>query len=221
LRDFQFNNDIEIRSIFGHIDKNIRDYIVTILQDIWPEKYSSAGKRYHASIMDIEEAAKVFLVTRDLDHFNKTLLNSCKKYKVEQIGVSYLSTKQKLYCLRAKFLERYEFMIGGIRLMRGSEDLPADLVPALNFKEGALLNTWMELTPEGARHSFKNRLIQGTYHDLNAFFTAFFRVVEENYEMSRYAITLKIGSRRLQTIVKDRKRRVGETEAIDLGTEIC
>jgi hypothetical protein len=59
-------------------------------------------------------------------------------YKVEQIGVSYLSTKQKLYCLRAKFLERYEVMIGGIRLMRGSEDLLADLVPALNFKEGAV-----------------------------------------------------------------------------------
>jgi hypothetical protein len=35
LRDFQFNNDIEIRSIFGHIDKNIRDYIGTILQDLW------------------------------------------------------------------------------------------------------------------------------------------------------------------------------------------
>jgi hypothetical protein len=91
--------------------------------------------------------------------------------------VSYLSTQQKLSCLRAKFTEQYEFLTVGIMLMRGDEQLPADMIPALNFKEGAVLNTWMELTPEGARHLFKSRLVQGTYNDLNTFFTAFFKVV--------------------------------------------
>ena len=214
IRDFQFNNDVEIKSIYGHIHRSIRDYIGTILKDLFPTKYTDSGRRYHATLIDIEEAAKVFLVTRDLDHFNKTLYNSCKKYKVEQVGVSYLATKQKLYCLRTKFTERYEFMTGGIKLTRGQEDLPMDMVPALNFKEGALLNTWMELTPEGARHSFKNRLIQGTYQDLNAFFAAFFKVVEENYEMSRYAITFKnrISSSPDQRPKYERKDQISERE---------
>jgi hypothetical protein len=89
-----------IKSIYGHTDKSIRDYIGTILSDLLPHKYSDMGKIYKSSLIDIEEAAKVFLAPRDLDHFNTTLASSCKKY--QQIGVSYLSTKQKLYCLELK-----------------------------------------------------------------------------------------------------------------------
>jgi hypothetical protein len=33
IRDFQFNNDVEIKSIYGHIHRDIRDYIGTILKD--------------------------------------------------------------------------------------------------------------------------------------------------------------------------------------------
>jgi hypothetical protein len=141
--------------------------------------------------MNIEEAAQVFLAPRDMDHFNRVLSNSCRKYKVEQVGMSYLGTKQKLYCLKGKFKERYNFMIGGLKLQRQSNELPSDLVPALNFKQGGLLNTWMDLTPKGAQKSFINRLIQGSYNDIDSFFNAFFKIVEENYEMSCFAITYR------------------------------
>jgi hypothetical protein len=82
---------------------------------------------------------------------------------VEQVGMSYLSTKQKLYCLRNKFSERYNFLVGGLKLQRKSRELVSDLVPVLNFKQGGLLNTWMDLTPKGAQKSFINRLVQGLH----------------------------------------------------------
>ena len=61
-------------------------------------------------------AAQVFIAPRDMDHFNKVLSSLCRKYKVEQDGMSYLSTKQKLRCLRNKFSERYNFLVGGLNL---------------------------------------------------------------------------------------------------------
>jgi hypothetical protein len=43
------------------------------------------GRQYYASLEDIEEAAKVFLVTRDLDHFNR------KKYNTHGTNWSVIS----------------------------------------------------------------------------------------------------------------------------------
>jgi hypothetical protein len=49
----------------------------------------------------------------------------------------------------------------------------------------------MELTPIGARNAFTNRLAQMKFTDLGQFFSAFFKIVEENDKMGRDAIAYK------------------------------
>ena len=34
LRDYQYKNDVIIKSLYGHIDRNIRDYVGTILRNM-------------------------------------------------------------------------------------------------------------------------------------------------------------------------------------------
>ena len=84
---------------------------------------------FRASLLHIEKAAQVFLAPRDMDHFNKTLSNACKRYKVEQVGMSYTGTKQKLYCLRNKFNERYNFLVDGLKAQHQQGTLTNDLIP--------------------------------------------------------------------------------------------
>jgi hypothetical protein len=80
IRDHQ-----SIKSIYGHIDRNIRDYTGTTLHELFPHKDTDEGSTFRASLMNIEAAAQVFLAPRDMDHFNKVLSSSCRKYKVEQV----------------------------------------------------------------------------------------------------------------------------------------
>lgn len=191
VNDFQVNNEMQIKYLYGHIHRDIRDYLGNILSELWPNKYPDGGSCYKATKMDISEAARLLMAPRDLEHFTKVLTASCKRYEVKQLGIGYTRTKQDLTRLKHKFRERYEFLTGGLKLLYQDGDIPADMIPALNFKQGGLLNVWMDLTPVGARKSFITRLIQGTYPDLNSFFIAFFKIVEENYVHSQSAITYK------------------------------
>ena len=49
IRDYQFNNDVIIRSIYGHIDRSIRDYMGTTLRDLFPHKYTDEGPTFSSS----------------------------------------------------------------------------------------------------------------------------------------------------------------------------
>ena len=81
------------------IDRGIRYYIGTILRDLRPQKSSDDGSTFKASLVNIEEAAQVFLAPRDMDHFNWVLSNPCRKYKVEQVGMSFFRDETKIILL--------------------------------------------------------------------------------------------------------------------------
>jgi hypothetical protein len=201
IRDFQYANGQRLKSVYSHVGKNIRDYVGDILRLYWPHKYSGSEKVYDATISDLEEAAQILMVPNDLDHFNLMLSHACKNYKVSQNSVSYEATRSNLLRLKTKFTERYNFLKSGIKIKNRM-----DANPAINFKQGGLLNTWMDLTPQGARDSFVNRLIQQSYKDLEDFFVAFFKIVEENYVMSRNFVTYE-SRLRLSTELEKTPRR--------------
>jgi hypothetical protein len=72
------------------------------------------------------------------------LKKSCEEFKVEQRDENFLPVKSALTGLKAKFLERFNF------LREACEDGgEAETVPNINFKEGGILNLWMELTQGG------------------------------------------------------------------------
>ncbi len=215
--EFQWSQGQKIISIFGRIDKSLKDFISDILREYLPHKYSAAEDVYKAPISDIEEAAQILLIPQDLDHFNRVLSASLKKYKVEQVGIGYQQTRANLYRLKTKFKERYNFLTSGAKVLRREE-----IIPALNFKPGGLLNVWMDFTPMGARSSFTNRLIQGNYPDLDSFFKSFFKIVEENSVMSQHAMTYRMrmnqgevneeGPRRDHRQHRDSYQRYGEDQ---------
>lgn len=184
IRDFQYAYGQRVPSIFGRIHKDLKDFVADILRHYFPHKYSAGEDVYKASITDIEKAAQILLVPQDLDHFNKVIATSTKKYKVEQVGLGYQNTRSKLYRLRTKFKERFSFLKAGATALNKE-----DVIPAINFKSGGLLNTWIDLTPIGSKKAFINRLIQGNYNDLDAVFSAFFAIVEETYMMGQNAMT--------------------------------
>jgi hypothetical protein len=79
-------------------------------------------------------------------------VRSCSSYVVTQKGESYSRTSN--YTLKRKFTERYNFLLEASR-RKGKKKQQHSRVPALNFKEGGVLQTFLNLTPEGSRESFK------------------------------------------------------------------
>lgn len=106
---------------------------------------------YKANIQDIYEMVQIHFAPRDLGHFNKLLLTSIKL---------------KLYGLRQRFKERFDFL------------------SAINYKVGGLLNIWTELTPEGSREPLKQMLINGRYDSLEEFLEKYFAKVDETNTLS-------------------------------------
>jgi hypothetical protein len=119
---------------------------------------------FKATTADIIDMVQIYFAPRDLAHFNTLLANSCKKYEVVQRGDFYAPTRLKLYGLKKKFKDRFEFLVAGAEKTGRRES-----IPAINYKQGGALNIWTDLTPEGSRESFKQMLINGRYDTLDSF----------------------------------------------------
>lgn len=175
-----------VPNIFSHIDESIQARIGDILTRYNPTKFSKSIKWSDATIQDITEAAQIFFAPKTLDEFNTKLLKSCERYKVIQRSFSYEDTYIHLKNLKNKFMDRYDLLTDGARLTNRTS-----VIPANNFKQGGLLHIWMQLTPEGARDSFTNILINEKYSSLEDFLMKFFVIVEETYVMSQWVYTYK------------------------------
>jgi hypothetical protein len=76
--------------------------------------------------------------------------------------------------LKAKFLERFNFLREACQHWG-----EAETVPNINFKEGGILNLWMELTPEHSRTTFKVELVNGKFKSMEDFMTKYFIIVDK------------------------------------------
>ena len=165
--------------LFTHISENLQEVIAELLYVNKPQKYSTKMDTFKATTQDIYEMAQIFFAPRDLAHFNMLLTTACKKYEVIQKGEHYSPTKLKLYGLRQKFRERFEFLSEG-----ATKAGRRDAIPAINYKQGGLLNVWTDLTPEGSRDPFKQMLINAKFDSLDEFFEKYFAKVDETNVLS-------------------------------------
>ncbi len=165
--------------LFTHISENLQEIMAEMLYIHKPQRYSSKNDVFKASTQDIYEMAQLYFAPRDLAHFISLLTGACKKYEVTQKGDFYAPTRLKLYGLRQKFKERFEFLAEGAIMMSRRE-----AIPAINYKQGGLLNIWTDLTPEGSRDAFKQMLINGKYDTLDEFLEKYFLKVEETNSLS-------------------------------------
>jgi hypothetical protein len=108
-----------VANLYTHIAPDLQEVIAELLYIHKPHKYSSRHDVYQANIQDIYEMVQIHFAPRDLGHFNKLLYSSCKKYEVAQRGENYSPTKLKLYGLRQRFKERFDFLSeGAVRMQR-------------------------------------------------------------------------------------------------------
>lgn len=189
--EFELSYNVKIQALYSHFDPDLQKIISNILRAQHPTIYNSVIKVYKASAEDLMEAVQIHFAPKGLDHFNKLLSSSCEKYKVEQIGGGYGGTRMKLYNLKTKFSERYEFLVNANKLSK-----KPILLPAVNFKQGGILPVWMALTPEHSREPFTNLLINDKFESLDLFFVKFFDIVEETFRMGELIIEYRtrIGS---------------------------
>ena len=165
--------------LFTHINENLQEIIAELLYVNKPQKYTTMSDVFKAMTSDIIEMAQIYFAPRDLAHFNTLLSNACRKYEVIQKGDFYAPTRLKLYGLKKKFKERYDFLVAG-----AEKTFRKDCIPAINYKQGGLLNIWTDLTPEGSRESFKQMLINGKYDTLDSFLDRYFAKVDETNNLS-------------------------------------
>ena len=168
-----------ITYLFTHIAPDLQEVIAELLYVHKPQRYNSRNDVYKANIQDIYEMVQIHFAPRDLGHFNKLLLTSCKKYEVMQRGENYAPIKLKLYGLRQRFKERFDFLSEGALRM-----LTRDAIPAINYKVRGLLNIWTELTREGSKEPLKQMLINRRYDSLEEFLEKYFAKVDETNTLS-------------------------------------
>ena len=193
--------------LFTHINENLQEIIAELLYVNKPQKYTTMIDIFKATTADIVEMVQIYFAPRDLAHFNTLLSNACKKYEVFQKGDFYAPTRLKLYGLRKKFKERYDFLVAG-----ADKTSRKDCIPAINYKQGGLLNIWTDLTPEGSRESFKQMLVNGKYDTLDAFLEKYFAKVDETNNLSENIKVYKyrIGTNYEKSQETDSHQRKGE-----------
>lgn len=184
--DFQTTTGEIFPNIFAHISNNIQEQVRNILKIYNQKKFTSRYELTKISMQDLIEAAEILFAPQQIDHFNQLLFVSCSNYQVLQKGTSYESTRTKLYTLKEKFLERYQFLADGTKLLQRDQCIPMN-----NFKSGGLLKVWMDLTPEGSRDAFITMLINHKYQDITEFLDRYFLIVEETYNMFQWTKTYK------------------------------
>ena len=115
---------------------------------------------------------------RDCQDFNEKLIDSCKDYKVQHVDDDFSKTSVKLGKLREKFEERYEFLREACILCKIEE-----AIPNLKWRDGGLLQIFLELTPEETHEEFKTVLTRmSTYTTVDHFLSADFAVVQDTSE---------------------------------------
>lgn len=193
--------------LFTHVSENLQEVLAELMYVHKPHKYRSKTDVFKATTADIYEMAQIYFAPRDLAHFVSLLTTSCKKYEVVQKGDFYAPTRLRLYGLRQKFRERFEFLSEGAVIMGRRE-----AIPAVNYKYGGLLNVWTDLTPEGSRESFKQMLINGKYDNLDQFLEKYFLKVDETNNLSENLKVYKyrINSGRIQAATNVREQIHGK-----------
>ena len=165
--------------LFTHINENLQEVLSELLYVHKPNKYTSMTDIFKATTADIIEMVQIYFAPRDLAHFNTLLTSSCKKYEVTQRGDFYAPTRLKLYGLKKKFKDRFDFLVAGATKTGRKES-----IPAINYKQGGVLNIWTDLTPEGSRESFKQMLINARYDTLDDFLDKYMAKVDETNNLS-------------------------------------
>lgn len=176
---FELRYDRKIKYLFPLIDKTLQKKIADHLVLYMPNKYNSIRKINAVATTDLIEVVACMKCPNNIQHFLKLLKASCKPYQVEQKTKFFKKTKSDLFGLRAKFLERYNFLITGCEKMKRKT-----AIPKVNFKPGGILNTWFELTPETTHQFFKIEINTKNYNNLEEFFDAYFEIVEETAKLS-------------------------------------
>ena len=206
----------QIPYLFTHISEDLQEVLAELLYVHKPQKYTSKNDVFKVTTQDLFDIVQIYFAPKDLGHFNILLLGACKKYEVFQKGEYFAPTRLKLYGLRQKFRERFEFLSeGAARLNR------RDAIPAINYKFGGLLNIWTDLTPEGTRDSFRQMLINGKYESIDDFLEKYFAKVDEtnllseNIKVYKYRIGSDKKAQDRDGEYTSRQRKVGHLNALE------
>jgi hypothetical protein len=139
---FLLDHRYQIPFLFTHISPDIQDIVTQILLTEKPKKYPDWATVHQVDFDDLYKAMQSHFCPKDIDHFNRLLVRSCSSYVVTQKGESYSTTRLQIYTLKRKFTERYTFLLEASR-RKGKKKQQHLRVPALNFKEGGVLQTFL------------------------------------------------------------------------------
>ncbi len=183
IYDFTKSYDQRVPNLYTHISEAIQQSIAGFLYMHLPVRYKTIKDVYRVDVEDLSYVALIMFAPKDLVTFNEQLYLSCKYYAVKMFRDDFEGARVKLYVLRQKFKERYDFLQDGAMLIQKT-----DAIPAVSFKSGGLLESWMVLTPEQTRETFQQMLQKAKYNDLSQFLQAYFKLVDDTNEKSEQRI---------------------------------
>ena len=195
--NYDVQHVVKIPRLFLRMNSEVQATVIHAMMQIYPNQYKSSQRVQDATREELLQAINWYLCPRDCQDFNEKLIDSCKDYKVQHVDEDFSKTSVKLGKLREKFEERYEFLREACILCKMEE-----AIPNLKWRDGGLLQIFLELTPEETHEGFKTVLTRvSTYTTVDHFLSAYFAVVQDTYE--------KFDSARI--LSEERKNSIMET----------
>jgi hypothetical protein len=167
VEHFQLKYQKEITYLFPLLQRAIGEELLVK----FPTRYRRNRDLYKADIDDITQVVQSLFCPNDRNHFIRLLKKSCEEFKVEQKDENFLPVKSALTGLKEKFLERFNFLREACQHWGDAE-----AVPNINFKEGGILNLWMELT---RRTTFKVELVNEKFKSMEDLMMKYFVIVDK------------------------------------------
>jgi len=179
---FQQAHQQAVFSLFTHFSVPIQNEVENLLLNHMNATYTERSQVVRAPLEHIYEVLLHLFKPRDLAMFNELLFTSCVPYRVKNSETNYRrdfdKVRSRIYTLKRAFLERYRFLVEAAKKTKNERS-----IPAFNFKDGGLFQTWLLLTPTGMRKSFQRELDREKYDSIEKFFIAYFAYLEETYDM--------------------------------------
>jgi hypothetical protein len=186
---------VKIPKLFFRMSEGVQATVTHAMTQIYSDRYKSTYRVQDATREELLHAIKWHLCPSDCQDFNEKLVESCQDYKVQRVEDDFSQTSVKLGKLREK-LKRYEFLSEACTLCKLSES-----IPKLKWKDGGILQVFLELTPEETHEGFKTVLTRVNYSTVEHFLNAYFAVVQDTYaKFDSARIFCRRTSRKLPTM---------------------
>jgi len=111
VEQFSLKNQQPVKDLLPLVEEKLMENVMNEIQLHFPREFRTRRDMLEISVEYLTSVVQLMLVPKSRQHFLLLLQRACKDCNVEQGSLeSYKSVKARLYGLRTKFLDRYDFL---------------------------------------------------------------------------------------------------------------